>query len=129
MGIVIAALAFITVPPSAPRKHKPSLAALDIGGVSIITFSIVLFVYAMTSGPIDGWDSANCLAPLIISIALGVLFFVYEARIPEEMAALPPRVWKYKNVPVLFALGFVPFFWWGMRAYTIYAPRLRFASC
>lgn len=117
MGMGIAALAVIMVPPSAPRRNKPSWRKLDLGGVSLITFAIVLFVYAVTSGPIDGWGSANTLAPLIISIALGAAFFVYEARIPEEMAALPPRVWKYPNVPVLVGLGFVPFFWWGMRAY------------
>ncbi|KAF8305938.1 MFS general substrate transporter [Clavulina sp. PMI_390] len=115
IGIVCMAtaiLAFIIVPPSAPRKHKASFARLDLGGISLITAAIILFVYALTEGPSDGWSSAKCLAPLIISIALAAAFFVYEARIPEEMAALPPSVWRYRNVPVLFAVAFVPFWWW-----------------
>ncbi|KAF8305932.1 MFS general substrate transporter [Clavulina sp. PMI_390] len=116
VGIVCMAtamLAAIVVPPSAPREHKPSFARLDIGGISLITAAIVLFVYALTEGPSDGWSSAKCLAPLIISIALAIAFFIYEARIPEDMASLPPRVWRYQNVPVLFAVAFVPFWWWG----------------
>ena len=70
-------------------------------------------MYALTTGPITGWGSANCIAPLVISVVLGVVFFIFEAMIPEGIAALPPRVWEYPNVPVLFALGFMPFCWWG----------------
>ncbi|KAF8308254.1 MFS general substrate transporter [Clavulina sp. PMI_390] len=115
VGIVClatAALAIVIVPPSAPREHKPSFARLDIGGISLMTAAIILFVYALTEGPAEGWSNAKCLAPLIISIFLAVVFFIYEARIPETMAALPPRVWRYQNVPVLFAVAFVPFWWW-----------------
>ena len=111
-GLGTGTLALVILPPSAPRRNKPSWRKLDLGGVVAITGAIILFVYGITTGPIDGWDSGNCLAPLIISIALGVGFFVYEARIPVDTAALPPKVWRYPNVPVLFAVGFVPFFWW-----------------
>ena len=111
-GLGTGTLALVIIPPSAPRRNKPSWRKLDLGGVVAITGAIILFVYGITTGPIDGWDSGNCLAPLIISIALGVGFFVYEARIPVDTAALPPKVWRYPNVPVLFAVGFVPFFWW-----------------
>ncbi|KAF8305931.1 MFS general substrate transporter [Clavulina sp. PMI_390] len=115
IGIVCMASAIaavIVVPPSAPREHKPSFARLDIGGISLMTAAIVLFVYALTEGPAVGWSNARCLAPLIISIFLAGTFFIYEARIPEKMAALPPRVWHYQNVPMLFAVAFVPFWWW-----------------
>ncbi|KAF8305924.1 MFS general substrate transporter [Clavulina sp. PMI_390] len=110
--IATALIAAIVVPPSAPRSHKPSIAMLDPGGISLVTGAMVLFVYSLTEGPIGGWGSAKCLAPLIISITLTVVFFAYEARIPEQMAALPPKVWTYHNVPVLFAVAFVPFWYW-----------------
>jgi hypothetical protein len=111
-GLGTGALALVILPPSAPRRNKPSWRKLDLGGVAAITGAIILFVYGITTGPIDGWDSGNCLAPLIISIILGAAFFAYEARIPADTAALPPKVWRYPNVPVLFAVGFAPYFWW-----------------
>lgn len=79
-----------------------------------ISAAIVLFVYAVTSGPVNGWGTANVIAPLIISVAMAIAFFTYEAYINPDRAALPPRVWKYPNVPVLVALGLNPFFWFGM---------------
>lgn len=36
-GIGIALLATVLVPPSAPRRNKPSWKRLDLGGVSLIT--------------------------------------------------------------------------------------------
>lgn len=81
--------------------------------------AIVLFVYAVTSGPVNGWGTANVIAPLIISIAMAIAFFTYEAYIDPDRAALPPRVWNYPNVPVLVALGLNPFFWFGMSEYTL----------
>lgn len=140
-GIGIALLSSVVIPPSAPRRNKPSWRRLDLGGVSLITgmshfffaspvqsltvllrkftkspVAIVLFVYAVTSGPLNGWGSANVIAPLVISIMMAVAFFIYEAYIDPERAALPPRVWNYSNVPIIVAIGLVPFFWWGTRA-------------
>lgn len=116
--LAVAALGIIIIPASAPRAHKPSWRRLDLGAVSFITAALILFIYAVTSGPINGWDSANCLAPLIISIALGIVFFIYEAKVPEDVAALPPQVWRYTNVPVLFGVAFIPFAWFGSRKYS-----------
>lgn len=116
MCLALAGFGFVMIPPSAPRRDKPSWRRLDMGGVSIITAAIILFVYAVTSGPIDGWGSANCLAPLVISIVLSVAFFVYEAKIPEDSAALPPKVWNYPNVGVLMGVACNPFFWLSSRA-------------
>ena len=50
--------------------------------------SVILFVYALTSGSVEGWTSAGVLAPLFISVALAVSFFVWEAKIDEDSAAL-----------------------------------------
>lgn len=50
--------------------------------------SLVLFIFAVTSGSINGWGSARVIAPLVISVVLAVAFFVIEASLPEGYAAL-----------------------------------------
>lgn len=139
-AISISILSIFVVPPSPPKapEHKANWKRLDLGGVSLITSKLekisphlrcnpnpyfiyltlvatILFVYAVTSGPVDGWGSASVIAPLVISIFMAAVFFFYESRIDPEMAALPPRVWSYTNVPMLILLGLIPFFWWGSR--------------
>lgn len=74
-----------------------------------------MFVYGVTSGSIDKWISVQVLVPLGVALVMVAAFFVYEAVIDPEMAALPPRVWKYTNVPILTGIGFLPFLWWGSR--------------
>lgn len=86
---------------------------LDLFGVSIITVALLLFIFAVTSGSSTGWGSAQVIAPLVLSVFLAAAFFVYEAYIPENLAALPPKVWKYENVGILVATNSIPFMWWG----------------
>lgn len=50
--------------------------------------ALILFIFAVTSGSVDGWGSASVIAPLVISVVLAIIFFIYEARIPEDYAAL-----------------------------------------
>ncbi|QRW17197.1 major facilitator superfamily transporter [Rhizoctonia solani] len=45
-------------------------------------------------------------------LALAVAFFFWEARIDEDSAALPPKLWFYKNFAVLFGVALMPYFWW-----------------
>ncbi|EMD35667.1 hypothetical protein CERSUDRAFT_53354, partial [Gelatoporia subvermispora B] len=86
---------------------------LDLLGVTVFTASLILFIFAVTSGSIDGWGSANVIAPLIISVVLMVLFFIWEARLPESYAALPPKMWQYENFTILTVISLIPFMWWG----------------
>lgn len=122
LGLGIAVVAVLIVPPSAPRRHKPSWKRLDLVGVITFTVATVLFVYGVTSGSVNGWSSVNFLAPLLISLALLAAFLVYEAKIDPEMAALPPRIWKYTNVPILVAVGLMPFFWWSSSTFSLSQP-------
>jgi hypothetical protein len=50
--------------------------------------SLILFIFAVTSGSTAGWGSAMVLAPLIIAIFGVVGFFFYETRIPASVAAV-----------------------------------------
>ena len=92
---------------------------------------MILFIFAVTSGSVQGWATAYVLAPLIISVLLLIAFFVWEARIDEIDAAMyvlsflfhptlmltfclrsPPSLWRHPNVPVLAAVALLPYFWW-----------------
>ncbi|KAH8829092.1 MFS general substrate transporter [Flagelloscypha sp. PMI_526] len=85
---------------------------MDLPGVGVLTVSIILFILALTESSTSGWSSAIVIAPLIISIALIAGFFVYERLIPQERAAIPYRIWFYKNFSVLFSTALVPYLWW-----------------
>ena len=49
---------------------------------------MILFIFAVTSGSIQGWATAYVLAPLIISVLLLIAFFVWEAHIDEIDASM-----------------------------------------
>ncbi|KAI0045819.1 MFS general substrate transporter [Auriscalpium vulgare] len=112
LGVPIGIISVFLVPHSAPRPGKPSWRRLDLGGVTMLTTSIVLFIYAVTTGSATGWGAGRVIGTLITSIVLAVAFFVFEAKIDPDMASLPPHTWNYPNVPLLVALGLVPIFWW-----------------
>ncbi|KAI0043880.1 MFS general substrate transporter [Auriscalpium vulgare] len=112
LGVPIGVISIILVPQSAPRTGKQSWRRLDLGGVAMLTTSIVLFIYAVTTGSATGWGAGQVIGTLVVSIVLAVAFFVFEAKIDPDMASLPPHTWNYPNVPILVALGLVPIFWW-----------------
>ncbi|KAJ3882449.1 MFS general substrate transporter [Lentinula edodes] len=85
---------------------------LDLVGVSTLTVSLVLLVYSVTTGSIDGWGEAKVLVPLILFFVLVVAFFQWEGRIPEHIAAVPPKMWRYQNFTILIILSLQPFMFW-----------------
>jgi len=89
-----------------------TLKKVDVVGVSLLTAALVLFVFAVTDGAAVGWAKAETLAPLVISVVLGVGFFVWEAHIPEDRAAVPPKMWNYENFTIIVILGLQPRMWW-----------------
>ncbi|PPQ73134.1 hypothetical protein CVT26_014956 [Gymnopilus dilepis] len=86
---------------------------LDLIGVGLFTAALILFIFAVTTGSVEGWRLAKVIAPLIISALLMAMFFIWEAYLPEWYAALPPKIWRYDNVVILTAISLVPFMWWG----------------
>lgn len=85
---------------------------LDLGGVSILTAALILFIFAITSGSTVGWATAEVLVPLVISVFGVAGFFFFETRIPASTAAVPPRTWFLPNFSVLFGMALLPFLWW-----------------
>ena len=99
--LVSSAVAVFMLPyspaPPAPAG-VPKWRLLDFPGVVLMLGALVCFILSLTQGPIDGWSSAAFIAPMIISVFLGVGFFVWEARIPARTAVLPSSVWKIINI-------------------------------
>ncbi|EPS97488.1 hypothetical protein FOMPIDRAFT_1128363 [Fomitopsis schrenkii] len=85
---------------------------IDTVGVMVLTAALVLFVFAVTNGAAVAWDAAATIASLVVSVVLGVGFFFWEAYIPEEHAAVPPKMWKYENFTIIVILGLQPRMWW-----------------
>ncbi|KAG8693514.1 hypothetical protein FRC09_010458 [Ceratobasidium sp. 395] len=103
-------IACVLLIPKTPRNPEHKKTKFDFVGVFMLTVSAILFVYALTSGSVEGWTAAGVLAPLFVSIALATSFFVWETRIDERNASLPPKLWFYPNFAVLFAVALMPYF-------------------
>ncbi|KAL0065583.1 hypothetical protein AAF712_007361 [Marasmius tenuissimus] len=96
---IIAAITFVgaaVLTPSPRREHVSAIEKarrfkrLDLFGVLLFTAGLILFIFGVTTGSVNGWNTARCLAPLIISVFLIAAFFFWEARLPEDMAAILP---------------------------------------
>ncbi|KIK59716.1 hypothetical protein GYMLUDRAFT_44149 [Collybiopsis luxurians FD-317 M1] len=93
-------------------SHREKFKRLDLPGVGTLTVSLVLLVYAVTTGSIDGWGKAKVIVPLVLFFVLLVAFFQWEARIPEYIAAVPPKMWDYQNFTILVIVALQPLTFW-----------------
>ncbi|KAH9475978.1 Major facilitator superfamily multidrug transporter mfsC [Psilocybe cubensis] len=114
LGILESIAVFFLCPPIARPKSSALEKAkrfrrLDVFGVSLVTVSLILFIFGVTSGASMGWGQAKVIAPLAISVVAMAVFFVYEAYLPEYLAAVPPKTWKYQNFGILIATALLPY--------------------
>ncbi|KAG6905574.1 hypothetical protein DXG01_001913 [Tephrocybe rancida] len=119
---IIGAVLVVVVTILSPSPRRAHVSAfdkarrfkrLDLTGVLFLTSGLVLFIFGVTTGSVNGWNTARCLAPFIISLFLIAAFFIWEARLPEDMAAIPPSLWRVTNFGILAASATLPFMWWG----------------
>ena len=94
------------------RSSKEKLKRLDIVGCLAMLFSIVCLILGLTLGASYGFKTAKFLVPFLIAWSLFAFFFVWEARLPEGYALIPPSTWRIPNFTVLifFALGIYPWY-------------------
>lgn len=99
------------------RKEK--IKRLDIIGCLMMLFSIILLILGLTLGASYGFKTAKFLAPFLLCWPLLVGFFVWEARLPEGYALIPPSTWKIPNMTLLifFSLGIYP--WWAVNQFAL----------
>ena len=97
--------------PLARRRLAESVgppAAIDLGGVTLVTTSAFGIVWGLVRANAVGWGSAEVLVALIAGGALAVCFVLWERRAQAPM--LPLRLFRSRS----FAAGNVAvFFHWG----------------
>ncbi|KAG4411699.1 hypothetical protein IFR04_015174 [Cadophora malorum] len=109
ISAVLCVLAFLLLEPT-PRDPSIEKKPLDVIGAFLVTAGCAIVVYGFTEAP-TGWSHAKVIAPIIIGVALLVLFFVYEQFIvwrllPRVDPLIPTRVWTYSNlVPLTIQTG------------------------
>ncbi|KAJ7839263.1 major facilitator superfamily domain-containing protein [Mycena olivaceomarginata] len=86
------------------------LRRLDLLGVLMFTVASILFIFSITSGSIDGWSSAQVIAPLSFHSSL---FFSSHSAVLTNYPSSPSKMWSYENFTVLILVSFAPFMWWG----------------
>ncbi|RDA85703.1 hypothetical protein CP532_0723, partial [Ophiocordyceps camponoti-leonardi (nom. inval.)] len=63
------------------RRLKTVSDALDLPGAVIGISALVLFNFAWTQAPIDGWAKVSVLVPLVLGIVLFALFLLFEMKL------------------------------------------------
>ncbi|KAF8583733.1 MFS general substrate transporter [Ramaria rubella] len=114
MAYCLAGVALVTLPAKAighevNLSNAERLKRLDVVGVMTLCIALLLFVFAVTSGSTDGWDTARVIVPLIISFILLPAFFLWEAHLPHVLASVPPPIWNYDNFLVTILVSLQPF--------------------
>jgi MFS family permease len=118
VSFILAVVSFALLVPvtmgeaSSNLKEHGRFERLDIFGVSALTIALILFVFAVTSGSVDGWGTPRVIVNLILSILFAAVFFVWETRLPANLAAVPPSMWKIENFAILILVSLQPFMWW-----------------
>jgi hypothetical protein len=84
---------------------------MDLGGVAIMIACLILFILGFTQVPINGWASATCIAPLVVSIVLLPIFFIWEQKMPRGYSLLPHNIWKYPNIFPIILHASANFLW------------------
>ena len=76
--------------------------------------AIVCLILSLTLGASYGWRTPSFIVPIVLSALLFPFFFLWESRLPEEFALIPPSLWRLKNFAVLIVFGLVILGSWGV---------------
>ncbi len=92
----------------APRIVPESRLAIerrrfDLFGAITVTGGISLLVYAISTAPQAGWDTARTVSLLAVSVALLAAFLVIETRV--EAPLMPLRIFRLKTLAGGNAVG------------------------
>lgn len=74
--------------------------------------AILLLILSLTLGASYGFSTPRFIVPLVISIILFPTFFWYEARLPSDIALIPPATWRYQNFTLWIVLSMYTNAWW-----------------
>ncbi|WZH48359.1 aminotriazole resistance protein [Fusarium acuminatum] len=81
-------------------KHKNRFSnlhvRLDVLGTALSVAGLVLLVYSLTTGNVDGWDKANVLSTLIVGVVCLAIFIYVETKVASD-PILPKYIWGDKT--------------------------------
>lgn len=89
----------------APDVRSDDGGKFDIPGALIATGASTLLVYGLISAPDAGWTSVSTITTLAVGAALGVLFFLVEAKTKDPLA--PAHMWSYRGLVTAILVVFV----------------------
>lgn len=96
------------------QSFKTRLSQIDWIGIVLFSVGCILFSLPLSwAGVMYAWSSWRTLLPLLIGMAVFVLFGIYEGRV--EQAVFPYRIFKSRTAQVTLIGGFIH----GMVLYTL----------
>jgi MFS family permease len=99
-----------------PSTWKEWRIVLDLPGSVIGVAALILFNFAFTQSPIDGWKTPVALVPLILGLLLFVVFLYIEFKVSTN----PLLPYDAVNADVAFILAAVCLGWASFGVWTLY---------
>lgn len=122
---VLAVIAIFAIPDlprhgPLPKDWKSWIETLDIPGAILGILALVLFNFAFTQSPIDGWASPVALVPLILGLLIFAAFIFTEFKISPRPLLPHDAV----NMDVAFVLGALCAGWASFGVWTLYLVQM-----
>lgn len=105
---VAAALVTWYVVTDKPTKNR---SGFDLAGAATLTASLMIIAYGVVSASSYGWTAAVALVPIVIGLALTVLFLVIEGRASDPLVPLKAVTGQLRSanlIVVLFSAALFP---------------------
>ena len=97
------------------ESQKEKIKRFDLLGAFSMLAAIILLILGLTLGATYGFKTAKFLVPFLLAWPLFVFFFVWEARLPEGFALIPPSFWFIPNMSFLMFVALGVYSVWGFQ--------------
>ncbi|MFH8368071.1 MFS transporter [Streptomyces sp. NPDC018031] len=85
INIPVAAIGLVAVVKLVPESKNPAGDRPDLVGALLSTIGMTGVVFAIISGPEEGWGSARVLLSATVGVVVLVAFALWERRVPHPM--------------------------------------------
>ena len=110
----LASLTFIPKPRGMIAHVDGKWKRLDLVGSFSMLVAIVLLILGLTLGASYGFKTAKFLVPFLLTWPVLAFFFVWEAKIPEDYAVVPPKIWRIPNLTLFIVFALYIYGWWAV---------------
>jgi Major Facilitator Superfamily len=105
VNVPLACIAFAAAGRLLPPDARPRFGHFDLGGGLVGTASASLIVYALVTGPEQGWGSVGTLLGLCGGLALIAVLAVTERKVADPLA--PPGLLAHRSLIAASVIMFV----------------------